>query len=187
MAIVFNFLFLLQTTAFPSVYRSLFLYAQFLSRSFCSVQSVKNHLSGVKIHNLLDFEYPVTNSFPLNLLIRGLARIKQHVPNKALPIIPKRLERFPSLFKSRKYITSSSGVSSYRCFFLMTRKSNMVPIVANKLDADKQLTRNDITVREDMFVVNIKWSKHDNFVIQNPLLLCQSQILFCVQYMRIRL
>ena len=54
-------------------------------------------------------------------------------------------------------------------FILITRKSNMVPIAANKFDADKQMTRNDITVREDMLVVNIKWSKTRQFGHSNSI------------------
>ena len=51
------------------------LYAQFLSRSFKSVQSVRNYLSAVKtLHSLLDLKYPETDLMQLKLLLRGIAR-----------------------------------------------------------------------------------------------------------------
>ena len=57
------------------------LYAQFLNRSFRSVQSIRNYLSGVKtLHKILEIEYSTSNMFQLNLLLRGIARSKQHVP-----------------------------------------------------------------------------------------------------------
>ena len=51
----------------------------------------------------------------------------------------------------------------------MTRKSTIVPIAANKFDAGKQLTRNDINVREDMLLVNIIWSKTRQFGHSNSI------------------
>ena len=45
----------------------------------------------------------------------------------------------------------------------------MVPIAANKFDAVKQLTRNDIIRGEDMRVVNIKWSKTRQFGHSNAI------------------
>ena len=66
--------------------KTLCLYAQFLSRSFKSV----NYLSAVKtLHSLLDLSYPDLDLMQLKLLLRGLARSKQHVPKQASPITPK--------------------------------------------------------------------------------------------------
>ena len=164
------FCFYYKLQPFPVTLDTLCLYAQFLSRSFCSVQCVKNYLSGVKtLHNILDLEYPVTNLFHLNYLIRGLTRIKQHVPNKALPITPEILKDFHRCLNPENTLDIVFWCLLLLMFFLMTRKSNMVPIAANKFDADKQVTRNDIIVREDMLVANIKWSKprqfgHLNFI-----------------------
>ena len=95
MAIVFNFLFLLQTITFTSVCRC-FMPVCAISKQIILFRTVcKKYLSGVKtFHNILDLEYPVTNLYQLNSLIRGLAHIKQHVPNKALPITPEILKDF---------------------------------------------------------------------------------------------
>lgn len=48
----------------PVSVNTLCLYSQFLNRSFRSVQSIRNYLSGVKtLHYILDFEYPTSNVF----------------------------------------------------------------------------------------------------------------------------
>lgn len=71
----------------PVSVNTLCLYSQFLNRSFRSVQSIRNYLSGVKtLHYILDFEYPTSNVFQLNLLLKGIMRQKQHIPRKAAPI-----------------------------------------------------------------------------------------------------
>ena len=51
------------------------------------------------------------------------------------------------------------GVVWYLCFFLMARKSNVVPVSVTDFDPDKQLLRQDIVVFEGVLVVLIKWSK----------------------------
>ena len=72
---------------FPVDVKTLSLYAQLLSRSFESVQFVRNYLSAVKtLHCLLDLKYPETNLMPPNMLLTGIARSKQQVPKKAAPI-----------------------------------------------------------------------------------------------------
>ena len=67
----------------PVDVETLCLYGQFLNRSFRSTQSIKKYLSGVKtLHTLLDMEYPTSDQFQLKLLLKGISRIKQHVPKK---------------------------------------------------------------------------------------------------------
>ena len=65
------------------------MYAQCLNRSFHSVGSIKNYLSGVKtLNTLLDVEYPQNNMTQLNLLLRGISRIKQHIVKKVMSVTP---------------------------------------------------------------------------------------------------
>ena len=82
---------------FPVDVRTLCLYAQLLSRSFKSVQSVRNYLSAVKaLQSLLDLKYPEAGLIELNLLIKGIARSKQHVPKTASPMTPCILKEMHS-------------------------------------------------------------------------------------------
>jgi hypothetical protein len=53
-----------QINPIPTTVQVLCFYAQFLSRSFKSVNSIKNYLSGVKLlHLYLDDDYPKFDEF----------------------------------------------------------------------------------------------------------------------------
>ena len=55
------------------------LYIQFLSRSFKSVQSIKNYVSGVRnLHLLHGYEFPDNDNFELRLLLRGSLEYTPH-------------------------------------------------------------------------------------------------------------
>ncbi|MEW8544188.1 MAG: hypothetical protein AB2693_11700 [Candidatus Thiodiazotropha sp.] len=45
----------------------------------------------------------------------------------------------------------------------MTRKSNNVPVSVSKFDPSKQLARGDLTIQNDVLLVNFKWSKTRQF------------------------
>ena len=65
------------------------LYAVFLSRSFVSPGAVSNYVYGIKrFMVLLDLPISVLSSPSLKITLRGVARIKQHKPNRASPITP---------------------------------------------------------------------------------------------------
>ncbi|CAC5407176.1 unnamed protein product [Mytilus coruscus] len=74
----------------PTSVNTLCLYGNFLSRSFKSVASIQNYISGVKtLHLLLGFEFPTEDWFSIKLLFRGLSR--QNPPyalTELLPITP---------------------------------------------------------------------------------------------------
>jgi hypothetical protein len=69
------------------------LYGEFLSRSFKSVNSIQNYISGVKtLHLLAGIEFPSENWFSVKLLYRGLARENLLLPHRALPITVYKLK-----------------------------------------------------------------------------------------------
>ena len=93
-----------------------------------SVHSVKNYLSAVKtLHSLLDLSYPDTDLMQLKLLLRGLARSKQHVPKQASPITPKILTEMFSFVDLQKEFDIVTWSITLLMFFLMARKSNFLP------------------------------------------------------------
>ena len=148
----------------PTNVNTLCLYAKFLSRSFKSVQSIQNYLSGVKsLHLLLDLAFPDENIFQLKLLLRGIAREKQHIPRKAEPVSPTILREIYPFLKQNNPFDSVLWCAILLMFFLMTRKSNMFPNSIREFDAGKQLLRKDITLADDLLILNIKWSKTRQF------------------------
>ena len=131
---------------------------RFFSKSFKSVNSIQNYISGVKtLHLLAGFEYPSENRFSVKLLYRGLALENPHLPHRASPITPD------ILLQMHKQLDMSNSVDvTYWCsylfaFFLMARKSNLVPVSVKKFDPSKQLCRKNITVHRDYLVIKILW------------------------------
>jgi hypothetical protein len=71
----------------PASLETVCLYAQFLARSFVSIDSVKNYVSGVKLlHSFCDLDFVHTGAFELNLAFRGIARQHPHAVRQVLPI-----------------------------------------------------------------------------------------------------
>lgn len=93
------------------------------------------------------------------MLLRGVARSKQHVPKKAAPITPQILKEMFCLLDMRQEFDIVCWCAILLMFFLMARKSNLLPNSVNAFDSQKQLIRQDIEVLDDMLIVNIKWSK----------------------------
>ena len=58
----------------PASTSTLQLYAQFLSRSFTSVNSIKNYISGIKtMHSIVGFSVDHINNYLLNLSLKGIS------------------------------------------------------------------------------------------------------------------
>jgi hypothetical protein len=91
----FLFCLYFHVTAVPASMETICSYAQFLSRSFKSVQSIKNYISGVKLlHLLQNMPFPCLSHPEYTLLLRGLSRLNPHLPRQALPITPVILSEF---------------------------------------------------------------------------------------------
>jgi hypothetical protein len=73
----------------PATVKNLTQYAQFLSRSFKTVDAIRNYISGVKLlHLYLDIDYLQFESLQLKLVLKGLARLNPHCSKQARPITP---------------------------------------------------------------------------------------------------
>jgi hypothetical protein len=148
----------------PASLETLCLYVQFLSRSFKSIKAIKKYVSGVKLmHVMKDVDRAVFQSMQLKLAVRGLARIKHPTPKQALPITPEILLDFYKWldFSVEKHVVLWSLI--LLAFYIMARKSNMVPNQVSKFDPHKQLCRSDISINKDLLLVTIKWSKTNQF------------------------
>ena len=165
----------------PATTEVLCLYGQFLGRSFKCAESIRNYISGVKnLHLMLDVKFPAENLFQLDLVFKGLTRLKNHMPNRALPMTPQILKEMHAHLDMSK-----SEDITYWClflfmFFLMARKSNMVPISVADFDSGKQLIRQDVKVLTGAIVVLIKWSKTNQFgsrLLKVPLVVIPGSVL----------
>ncbi|CAG2216422.1 unnamed protein product [Mytilus edulis] len=145
----------------PCELNTLCLFAQFLSRSFKSVDSIRNYLNGVKVlHLLFDLPFIHFESFYFRLFMKGLKRCNPHTVRAALLITPC------ILLKIREEL-NFDDVNSYTywciflfAFYLICRKSNLVGTVD---DSSKCLHRENISVFEDYLLVQFRWSKTIQF------------------------
>jgi hypothetical protein len=135
-------------------------YSQFLSRSFASVQSIRNYLNGVKLlHLFQDHPFPHIGSFNLKLLLRGIATRNPHTPRQALPISPTILTQLHAILDLSLPLHATLWSSFLIGFFLFARKSNLVPPSQPTFNKHKHLCRGDILVCTLGLLVHIKWSK----------------------------
>ena len=147
----------------PAEVETLSLFAQFLSRSFATVASIYNYLSGVRIlHLYLGVSPPDLTDFSLKLVLTGLKRVKGHMVKQAAPITPELLVDIYPLI-----MLDSNGPVIWAlfltAFFLFLRKSNLVPLTPNSFDSSRQLTRGDFMFGKSSVLVTIKWSKTIQF------------------------
>ena len=167
-------------TYLPTSLNTICLYAQFLSRSFKSVDSIKNYISGVKyMHIINDMEFPYLESMTLKLTLKGLF-INPHLPKRALPITPGILTEMYKHLEIGKSLDKVFWCLFLIAFFVMSRKSNLVPISISKFDSKKQLTRGDILLENDILIVLVKWSKTIQFgqrILRIPLINIPGNIL----------
>ena len=148
----------------PASSETLSLYIQFLARSFKSVQSIQNYVSGVKLmHILANLPCPQFEAVELKLAIRGMRRVKKHTPKQALPITPDILIKIRQTLDISLPVQAVFWSMSLLAFFTMARKSNLVPLTPSTFDKDKQLCRRDIISDKDCLLVRIKWSKTNQF------------------------
>ena len=148
----------------PADSETLALYIQFLARSFKSVDAIRNYVSGVKfLHILQDVPCPHFSSVDIKLSLRGLERIKKHLPKRAFPITPDLLLAIKLHLNMFDPLHVTFWALCLVAFFCMARKSNLVPHSAKSFDASKQLCRRDFVVGEDCIMVTFKWSKTNQF------------------------
>ena len=166
------FCFYFKLTYLPAETDTLGLYAQFLSRTFQSIHAIKNYISGVKtMHHLLGYSTSNINDFLINLTLRGINRQNPHLVKQAKPITPEILLKIHGVVDFSIKSDVVFWCLFLFAFFLFARKSNLVPDSENYVHK-KFLLREDVQICDNILVVNIKWSKTNQFgerMLQIPL------------------
>ena len=148
----------------PASISNLCLFAQFLSRSFKSADSIASYISGIKqLHLRLQLDITVFEHFDLTLVLRGLSRIKQYKPRQASPVT---LHILSAIY----YTSIDLAIPSHKvfwslfliAFFTMGRKSQFVVDTALEI-TEKIVRRKHILITgEKMFITFIS-SKTNQF------------------------
>ena len=165
----------------PASSDSLCSFAQFLARDFRAPGSIKNYLVGVKwFHVLAGMETTQFDHISLKLVQKGIARLKKNLPRQALPLTPEILQDIYQYLDMSSVNDISLWTILLFGFFLMARKSNLVPDSTKKFDKTKHLCRRDVLLSDNLLLVSLKWSKTNQFGDRQhfvPLLAMQGSVL----------
>ena len=165
----------------PASTRNLQLFAQFLSRTFKSIDSIKNYLNGVKsMHLLLGYPIDQINKFILNLSLKGMAKLNPYCKKQAEPITPEILIEIAEFMDFSDKTNIVYWCLFLFAFFLLARKSNLVPTLHKDLIEKKFLIKKDIVDYEDHLIVTFRWTKtiqKGERILQIPLVEIKDSIL----------
>ena len=151
-------------TPFPATTIVLTWYAQFLGNTFKAHGSVVNYLSGVKtLHVLLEWSVDGFHGLLLKLTLRGMRRMNEHIPHQALPMTPKLLVAIKSTLDLQLTEDTTFWAICLTAFYLLLRKSNLVPDSLTEINERHLLVRQDLEWSEHCVMVTLKWSKMNQF------------------------
>lgn len=144
----------------PACTKNLQLFAQFLYRTFKSVNSIKNYINGIKtMHLLLGYETDHINKYILNLSLKGIAKLNPYSIRQAEPMTPSILLNIAEIMNFSYKFNLVYWCLFLFAFFLLARKSNLVPTLLKDLKEKKFLLRKDIKDCGDYLIVSFKWTK----------------------------
>ena len=140
------------------------LYAQFLSRSFKAVGSIRNYVAAVRLlHKLLEYTAVSCDAIELRLTLQGIARLSRHLARQAAPMTPELLLAMSERLDLSKPFDATIWCLFLFPFFAMARKSNLVPADKNSFDKDKQLVRGRVLEGKGCLLLFWSWAKNIQF------------------------
>ena len=95
--------------------------------------------------------------------MRGLKRLNKHCPKQALAMTPAVLSDMFNVINHDDPLQVTFWAAALVSFFLLLRKSNLVPDTLSSFDAAKQLCRQDFQWFQDRVIVTLRWSKTNQF------------------------
>lgn len=145
---------------FPVSSFTLRCFIQLLSRSFKSVQSIRNYVSGIKtFHSLLGHSTAAFSSIDVILTLQGIAKSSTHHPLQKLPVTPDILLAMYEHLDLQSPLDVAVFAGILIMFFAFLRRSNIAPKSTKSFDITRNLSRQDIVSNEKGLVVIIHWSK----------------------------
>ncbi|CAG2202644.1 unnamed protein product [Mytilus edulis] len=149
-------------------------------REICFVAAINEfelravHIAGVdnRLADMLS-RWHLHNEFSVKLLLKGIAREKQHLPKQALAITVDMLLDINRVINHDDPKQCTIWCLFLFAFFLMARKSNLVPDSKMSFDIDKQLTRNKVMLEGNIAIAIFYWSKTiqmGNRILKIPLI-----------------
>ena len=145
---------------FPTALGVLFIYGEFLARSYTAARSVTNALSSLRtFHLIFGFSTASFDNFQFNLWRRALPLTLRTAPRPApaLPIMV--LERLCSEAARWGERGQTFAALLSTAFFSLARLSSLVPAERGPVDASRVPLLSDLVVRSDRANLRLKWGK----------------------------
>ena len=160
--IYIHFCLLYSLLPFPTTEWNLIRYERYLANGVTSYDTVKNYLSTVKrFHEIGRLKFP-EQLFTLKLEMSIKCELAT-VVCKAVPITPKILIDVYQQVKLDSPVEVVAYVALLIVFYLFLCRSNLVPETGEKFNCKEQLTRSDIWKLGTLTVVDIHWSKTNQY------------------------
>lgn len=145
---------------FPATAWQMVRFARYVANTVTSYETVQNYLSGVRtLHKLGGFEVPGPDEPNVRHLMRAIKQELAHPIKQAEPMTPQLLRQIYEHvdLKDECHIVCYTALLVGFCLFL--RKSNLVPEGAGNFNPQKQLTRADVRLGENIALVMVRWTK----------------------------
>ena len=142
--------------ALPAMVDTLVCFCQYLGNRLKVHGSLTGYLAGVKkLHALLKLPVKSFTDLEVCLLLQGLKQTNTHVLRQALPMMPAILEQ---IYEKMDFSMEFDCVFWCVClfaFYLLFRKSNLIPDTQFGFNSKKQLRKVDLVYTGDHMVVGI--------------------------------
>jgi hypothetical protein len=148
----------------PASVRTIMMYMEFLGQQFSAASTIRNYLYGVKLWHILNgFSGDQFNGYIVKRMHRGLEKKLKHNKRQALPITAQLLLDIKEVLNLDQPWDCTKWALYLTAFFLVCRKSNLVPVSVGKFDCSKQLTRGHFQQTDDGLLVVLTWTKTIQF------------------------
>ena len=139
-------------------------YLQYLSEFHKNIDSSKSYVGGMRaLHEMFQFKAPPADDYMYQLTATGLCREKGHVVRQAALVTLEILAQISQVVNLNDDIQYATWVTLLAGFYLLFRKSNLVPDSCINFDPRKQLTRGNFVRMRDCYVVRVYRSKTIQF------------------------
>ena len=150
--------------ALPASAETIICFAQDVANRVKSYKTVYAAVSAVKkLHMYAGMTTRMFKTFDVVLTLRGIARKCTHITKQASAMTPDLLIRMHDKLDMSQPRDAVFWWTCLLAFFLLLRKSNLLPNKISGFDASRHLIWSDIARTTNNLVVGIRWSKTDQF------------------------
>ena len=101
--------------------------------------------------------------YTLKLTMQGMERLNPYISKQARAVTPDTLIAIHQQLNHQDPRDAVFWVACLMAFFLLFRKSNLLPNTKTGFDFNKQLCRSDLVFRKDSIITGIRWAKNHQF------------------------